>query len=71
MSLNPNPPAFRCNDCKFFASMIDDKGAHGSHGQCRRNAPYGGDTYGSALWPMVTVTEWCGDGRAYAAQVAA
>lgn len=48
---------FCCLVCKFFL-----RESEAPSGQCRRNAPYNADTYGSGMWPFVETTDWCGQG---------
>lgn len=47
----------RCEDCRFFAAMDDDKG------ECRRKPPRPLGLNTMAVWPNTDVDQWCGDWR--------
>ena len=52
-------PRGACVICKFFNRPEPNEMIYG---ECRRNAPISADTYGRALWPVVEIDDWCGQG---------
>lgn len=55
--LLPAPGSDECGTCRFVASYSDDQ----SVGQCRISRPTMGSQTAEAMWPVVQVTDFCGE----------
>lgn len=53
----------RCGGCRFFEHWEGD--GLGNKGACRRRSPAPSEySHETAQWPVVRVSDWCGEGVA-------
>lgn len=51
-----------CQHCIYFVAVVSNVG-----GECHRRAPEPGPKAASAVWPVVSAHDFCGDGYAWPA----